>query len=141
MPDIKLYDYQKIVHPQVKSAMYYFVPEQKTSASLHPTAPWLKGNMFCCYYDEQDKLIGVRFVYADGTYKNLIGLKKEAPSKQKLITQKATERALHALELRKKGWTYKAVGIAMNVSASRARDLANKGERILNRRNHESIST
>jgi hypothetical protein len=68
-------------------------------------------------------------------------IKKEAPSKQKLITQKATERALHALELRKKGWTYKAVGIAMNVSASRARDLANKGERILNRRNHESIST
>jgi hypothetical protein len=75
MPDIKRYDYQKIVHPQVKSAMYYFVHEQKTSESLHPTAPWLKGNMFCCYYDKDDKLVGVRFVYADGTYKDLIEVK------------------------------------------------------------------
>jgi hypothetical protein len=28
--------------------------------------------MFCCYYDEKDKLIGLRFVYADGEYKDLI---------------------------------------------------------------------
>ena len=62
-------------------------------------------------------------------------VKDEPPSKQKLIMQKATERALHALELRKTGLTYKAVGMAMNVSAVRARDLATKGERILKRMN------
>jgi hypothetical protein len=28
--------------------------------------------MFCCYYDKDNKLVGVRFVYADGTYKDLI---------------------------------------------------------------------
>jgi hypothetical protein len=52
--------------------MSYFVPEQKTSLSLHPKAPWGDGNMFTCYYDKDDKLVGVRFVYADGTYKDLI---------------------------------------------------------------------
>jgi len=75
VPDIKLYDYQKILHPRVKTVMHYFVPEHMTSSSLHPTAPWLDGNMFCCYYDEKGKLIGVRFVYADGTYKDLIEVK------------------------------------------------------------------
>jgi hypothetical protein len=34
--------------------------------------------MFCCYYDEKDKLIGVRFVYADGTYKDLIEIEEKA---------------------------------------------------------------
>jgi hypothetical protein len=75
MPDIKLYDYQRGPHPRVKETLNYFVPEQKTSLGLRPAAPWLDGNMFCCYYDEQDKLIGVRFVYADGTYKDLIEVK------------------------------------------------------------------
>lgn len=55
------------------------------------------------------------------------------PSKQKEISANAKDRALQALELRKKGWTYKAVGIAMYVSASRAYHLVSKGERILKR--------
>ena len=75
MPDIKLYDYQKITHPLIKETLNYLVPEKKTSLGLRPTAPWLDGNMFCCYYDEKDKLIGVRFVYKDGTYKDLIEVK------------------------------------------------------------------
>ena len=77
MPDIKLYDYQKIPHPRIKETLNYFVPEQKTSSSLHPTAPWLDGNMFCCYYDKDGKLIGVRFVYKDGTYKDLIEIEEQ----------------------------------------------------------------
>ena len=74
MPDIKLYDYQRNPHPSYVWAMNYFVPEHKTSLSLHPKAPWVDGNMFTCYYDKDDKLVGVRFVYADGTYKDLIGV-------------------------------------------------------------------
>ena len=72
MPNIKLYDYQKIPHSRAKTTMNYFVPEKATSIGLRPTAPWQDGNMFCCYYDENDKLIGVRFVYAGGEYKDLI---------------------------------------------------------------------
>ncbi len=74
MPDIKLYDYQKNPHPSYALAVHYLVPETQTSASLHPRAPWVDGNMFCCYYDKDDKLIGVRFIYADGKYKDLIGV-------------------------------------------------------------------
>lgn len=77
MPDIKLYDYQKILHPQVKSVMHYFVPEQMTSLGLRPKAPWEDGNMFCCSYDKENKLIGVRFVYADGKYVDLIEAKED----------------------------------------------------------------
>jgi hypothetical protein len=72
MPDIKLYDYQKIHHPRVESVLCYFVPEQKTSLGLRPKAPWEDGNMFCCSYDKENKLIGVRFVYQDGKYVDLI---------------------------------------------------------------------
>ena len=75
MPDIKLYDYQKIPHPRVKETLNYFVPEQMTSLGLKPKAPWVEGNMFCCSYDKESKLIGIRFVYADGTYKDLIEVK------------------------------------------------------------------
>jgi len=75
MPDIKLYDYQKSPHQRVVWTINYFVPETKTSTSLHPKAPWVDGNMFCCYYDKDNKLVGVRFVYADGTYKDLLEVK------------------------------------------------------------------
>jgi hypothetical protein len=75
MPDIKLYDYQKIPHPRIKETLNYFVPEQMTSLGLKPKAPWVEGNMFCCSYDKENKLIGIRFVYADGTYKDLIEVK------------------------------------------------------------------
>ena len=74
MPDIKLYDYQRNPHPSYVDALHYFVPEYKTSMGLQPRAPWCEGNMFACYYDKDNKLIGVRFVYADGRYKDLIGI-------------------------------------------------------------------
>lgn len=73
MPDIKLYDYQRNPHPSYVNALHYFVPEHKTSLSLHPKAPWGDGNMFTCYYDKDDKLVGVRFVHKDGKYVDLIG--------------------------------------------------------------------
>jgi hypothetical protein len=72
MPEIKLYDYQRNPHPRVKTTRNYFVPEKATDVGIRPTAPWQDGDMFCCYYDEKDKLIGLRFVYADGEYKDLI---------------------------------------------------------------------
>lgn len=53
------------------------------------------------------------------------------PSKQKEISAAARDRALWAVSMRKKGWTYKAVGVAMYVSPARARQLVAKGERIL----------
>jgi hypothetical protein len=75
VPDIKLYDYQRILHPRVKSVSHYFVPEHMTSLGLQPKAPWCDGNMFCCAYDKENKLIGVRFVHADGKYVDLIEVK------------------------------------------------------------------
>ena len=72
MPDIKLYDYQRNPHPSYYSALNYFVPETKTGWAVDPKAPGRDGNMCTCYYDKDDKLIGVRFVHKDGTYKDLI---------------------------------------------------------------------
>lgn len=71
MPDIKLYDYQKIVHPRVKWTTSYLMPSKNTS-SLRSNAPWVDNDMICCYFDENEKLIGVRFVYQDGKYVDLI---------------------------------------------------------------------
>jgi len=48
-----------------------------------------------------------------------------------LMTAKARERALKALEYRKRNWTYKSIGIAMNVSSTRAQQLVQKAERLL----------
>ena len=53
--------------------------------------------------------------------------------KGEIRKQNAKERALQALKLRKKGWTFKAVGLAMYVSASRAAQLVSKAERIIER--------
>jgi hypothetical protein len=47
--------------------------------------------------------------------------------------QLARERAMLAYKFRQKGWTYKAVGIALFVSISRARQLVKKAERLLKR--------
>lgn len=48
-----------------------------------------------------------------------------------LMTAKARERALKALEYRKRNWTFKSIGIAMNVSSTRAQQLVQKAERLL----------
>jgi hypothetical protein len=33
--------------------------------------------MLCCYFDWDNNLIGVRFVYKDGTYKDLIEIEEQ----------------------------------------------------------------
>lgn len=71
----------------------------------------------------------LRIIYSD----KLKEQRAIKPSKQKEISANARERALQALELRKKGWTYKAVGIAMYVSANRAMQLVRKAERIIDK--------
>lgn len=55
------------------------------------------------------------------------------PSKKKEIGARAREHAMLAYKFRQKGWTYKAVGVALYVSASRARQLVKKAERIIER--------
>jgi hypothetical protein len=73
VPDIKLYDYQREPqNPQVKYAVSYPMPEKK-SETLRSNAPWVDNHMLCCYYDDKENLIGVRFVYKNGTYLDLIG--------------------------------------------------------------------
>jgi hypothetical protein len=72
MPDIKLYDYQREPHnPRVQWTVSYAMPERK-AATLHCKAPWVDDNILCCYYDNKENLIGVRFVYKDGAYVDLI---------------------------------------------------------------------
>jgi hypothetical protein len=44
----------------------------KNSDSLRSNAPWVDNHMLCCYFDDKEKLIGVRFVYQDGKYVDLI---------------------------------------------------------------------
>jgi hypothetical protein len=73
MPDIKLYDYQREPHnPRVQWTVSYAMPEKK-SETLRSNAPWVDNHMLCCYYDGNENLIGVRFVYKNGTYLDLIG--------------------------------------------------------------------
>ena len=72
MPDIKLYDYQREPHnPRVKWTTSYPVPIKKVG-TLRGSAPWMDNHMLCCYFDDNEKLIGVRFVYQDGKYVDLI---------------------------------------------------------------------
>ena len=78
----------------------------------------------------KDMIYDLRTIYSDKLKEFRL---TAPPSKQKIITQRAKERALLALGYRKKGWTYKAVGEAMYVSTSRARQLAQKGQRIVDR--------
>jgi len=78
----------------------------------------------------------LRVIYSD----KLKEQRAVRPSKQKEISANARERALQALKLREKGWTYKAVGIAMYVSVARARQLAQKGERILKREQEMAVN-
>jgi hypothetical protein len=75
----------------------------------------------------------LRIIYSD----KLKEQRAIKPNRQEIITRQAKERALQALELRKKGWTFKAVGVAMYVSASRAQQLVRKGERIVRRNDTE----
>ena len=57
---------------QVKYTVSYPMPEKK-SETLRSNAPWVDNHMLCCYYDDNENLIGVRFVYKNGTYLDLIG--------------------------------------------------------------------
>ena len=72
MPDIKLYDYQREPrNRRVKWSTYYPMPKTN-SDTLRCVAPWVDNHMLCCYFDDKEKLIGVRFVYKDGKYVDLI---------------------------------------------------------------------
>lgn len=71
MPDVKLYDYQRVPHPRVKWTTNYPMPSKK-SDTLRTNVPWVDNNMLCCYFDDNEKLIGARFVYQDGKYVDLI---------------------------------------------------------------------
>jgi hypothetical protein len=75
----------------------------------------------------KDLIHDLRIIYSD----KLKEQRLNRPSKQKIINANARERAMQAYKYRKRGWTYKAVGIIMHVSASRARSLVLKAERNL----------
>ncbi len=79
----------------------------------------------------KDLIYDLRTIYSNKKKQHALSFSK--PSKQKAISQSATERALLALGYRNKGWTYKAVGVAMHVSRSRAQQLVRKGQRIVDR--------
>ena len=75
MPDIKLYDYQREPHnPRVQWTVSYPMPEKK-SDTLRCKAPWVDSDVLSCYYDDKENLIGVRFVYKNGAYVDLIKVK------------------------------------------------------------------
>lgn len=71
MPDIKLYDYQQPTGVPVgtKYTQYWSAPDKKT-AFLAPRAPWEDAPMMAGFYDEHEKLLGVRFIFIDGTYQD-----------------------------------------------------------------------
>ena len=68
MPDIKLYDYQRGPVPEGTKTTCYWTPPKKKSTIVHSRAPWEDAPMMAGFYDENDNLIGVRFVRKDGTY-------------------------------------------------------------------------
>lgn len=79
----------------------------------------------------KDLIYDLRTIYSDKKMQYALTFPK--PASQELITKRAKERALLALEYRKKGWTYRAVGEAMYVSTSRAQQLVRRGQRIVDR--------
>ena len=73
MPDIKLYDYQRPEGlPAGTMWTTSFPIPGKRAGKIVASAPWADEHMMVCYYGEDEKLLGVRFVNRDGTYKDLI---------------------------------------------------------------------
>jgi hypothetical protein len=83
----------------------------------------------------KDLIYDLRTIYSDKKMQYALTFPK--PARQELITKRAKERALLALEYRKKGWTYKTIGVAMYVSASRAQQLVRRGQQIAGRNGTE----
>lgn len=75
----------------------------------------------------KDLIYDLRTIYSD----KLKEWRVVKPNKRKEISTKARERVMLAYEFRQKGWTYKAVGIALHVSPSRAFQMVKKAERLL----------
>lgn len=71
----------------------------------------------------------LRIIYSDKLKEHRVA----TPSKQKVISARARERAMEALGYRQGGWTYKAIGAEMGVSAGRAVQLVKRAERIIKR--------
>lgn len=78
----------------------------------------------------KDIIYDLRIIYSD----KLKEWHVVKPNKQKERSANARERAMLAYEFRQKGWTYKAVGVALYVSPTRAQQLVRKAERILKRK-------
>ena len=70
MPDIKLYDYQRVPIPEGTKTTCYWTPPQKRSSIAHLIAPWADAPLICGFYDEKDKLLGIRFIRKDGTWED-----------------------------------------------------------------------
>ena len=71
MPDIKLYDYQRGLAPKGTKITCYFTPPKKYSSIAHTIAPWTDAPLICGFYDEDNDLIGVRFIRKDGTWEDV----------------------------------------------------------------------
>ena len=71
MPDVKLYDYQHVPNmPEGTKTIVYWTPERKMKTLLMCRAPFHDGPMMCGFYGEKEELLGVRFIFIDGTYKD-----------------------------------------------------------------------
>lgn len=71
MPDVKLYDYQRVPNaPEGTMNIAYWTPERKMKDFLASRAPWHDGPMMCGFYNKDKELLGVRFIFMDGTYKD-----------------------------------------------------------------------
>ena len=77
----------------------------------------------------KDTIYDLREMYSA----NMKEWRVSVPSKQKVISDRARERAMEALGYRSGGWTYKTIGIEMGVSPSRAQQLVQKAERLTKR--------
>jgi hypothetical protein len=70
MPDIKLYDYQRGPVPDGTRTTCYWTPPKKQSSLATSIAPWVDAPLICGFYDENNDLIGVRFIRKDGTWED-----------------------------------------------------------------------
>jgi hypothetical protein len=68
VPDIKLYDYQRGPVPEGTKTTCYWTPPKKQSSLAISIAPWVDAPLICGFYDENNRLIGVRFIRKDGTW-------------------------------------------------------------------------
>jgi hypothetical protein len=79
----------------------------------------------------KDVIYDLRVIYSDKKKEHTI--KFLIPSKQKAIKQRAKDRAMQAFEMRQQGKKFREIGEAMGISPTRAQQLVNKAQRIVDR--------